>query len=126
MSTKLDILRTFKNNLISFLDELIQLFPNDANLVIVRIAVKDNIGITTDKIMEYFISYVLPLKQKILSKEDSFFTEGKSLFGMLPDDKANIIKNAWLYGNLDQTDKDCIWDWAKAFVTIAERYQKIN
>jgi hypothetical protein len=86
--------------------------------------IKDNIAVSTQQIMEYFIKFVIPQKQKILNKDGTFFTEGKSLFGILPDEQAGVIRNVWLSNKLDQEDRDCIWNWARAFVVLAERYQK--
>jgi hypothetical protein len=46
------ILQEFKNNLISFFDELIDLFPSEPDLVIVRIFLKDQIPI--DEVLNIF------------------------------------------------------------------------
>jgi hypothetical protein len=41
------ILQEFKNNLISFFDELIDLFPTEPDLVIIRIFLKDQIALNS-------------------------------------------------------------------------------
>ena len=59
------ILIQFKNSLVSFLDELIELFPQEPELIILRIFTKDQIPI--EDIMNKFIyainkKYILKFK----------------------------------------------------------------
>ena len=61
--SEIEILKQFKNSLISFLDELIVQFPLEGDIVIFRIFVKDQIIISN--IMNYFVQKILPLKKNI-------------------------------------------------------------
>ena len=51
------ILKQFKNSIITFLDELIVQFPEEADLVIFRIFLKDRVPIID--IMTYFVHKIL-------------------------------------------------------------------
>ena len=118
----LQVLQEFKDSLIKFFDELIDQFSSEPDLVIIRILLKDQIPITD--ILNYFIREILPEKQKIRDRDERFFTEGKSLFGMLPESKADTFKRIWKSPNLDKDDRLAIWRWTDLFVALAEKYQK--
>lgn len=118
----IQILTDFKNNLIKFFDELVEQFPQEGDLVIIRILLKDRVSI--QDVMNYFIREILKDKQKIKNRDDTFFTEGKSLFGMLPDEQANTFKRIWISPNLDQDDRTIIWRWTDLFVALSEKYKK--
>ena len=47
------ILQQFKDNLVSFLDELIDVFPSESELILLRIFIKDQIP--TEDILNKFI-----------------------------------------------------------------------
>jgi hypothetical protein len=119
----IQILSDFKNNLIKFFDELAEQFPTEGDLVIIRILLKDRIPI--HEVMTYFIKEILRDKPKIKSRDDTFFTEGKSLFGMLPEAQANTFKRIWRSPQLDKDDRIVIWQWTDLFVALSEKYQKL-
>jgi hypothetical protein len=118
----LQVLSDFKNNLIKFFDELIDQFSSEPDLVIIRILIKDRLPIAD--VMTYFISDILPEKPKIKARDETFFTEGKSLFGMMPEEQANTFKRIWKSSQLDKEDRLVIWSWVDLFVGLAEKYQK--
>jgi len=72
--SKLQILREFQDCFKNFFDDLIRLFDGleeAADLVIARIFVIDQTPI--DKIMNYFIQKILPLKQQVKDRDVNFF-----------------------------------------------------
>ena len=96
------ILNEFKKGLISFFDELIEQFPEQGDLVVIRILLKDQLPVT--QIMNYFIANVLPEKQMVKERNQKFFTESNALFGLLGNDRANNLKNIWKSPKLDKDD----------------------
>lgn len=117
-----EILREFKNNIISFFDELIEQFPNEPDFVIIRFFLKDKIP--SEDIILYFIQKVLPDKELVKKRDEKFFTETNSLFGLLPENQANTFKRIWKSSALDKDDRMVIWKWVDTFIFIAEKYQK--
>ena len=122
--SEIKILMEFKNSLITFIDELISQFPEQGDLVIIRIFLKDQVPITD--VMNHIIHMILPLKQLVVSKDESFFLDNNVLFTALNSEKVNHFKKLWRSGRLDNEDKNVVWKWMTSFIYLAEKYQKIK
>ena len=118
------ILTDFRTNLVSFLDELIEQFPHEGDLVIVRIFICDQIPITD--IMHTFTKKVLPLKDMVKQRNAAFFLENDVLFENLSNTKVSYFKQLWSSNKLDADDRATIWSWFDLFISLAERYQKLQ
>lgn len=118
-STNLAIL--FREQFITFLEELYEQFPEETDLVIVKIFIKDQIPLIT--IMDYIIKWLIPCVDKIKKKDEDFFLNNDDMFSKLPNAKVLHIKILWQSGKLTDEDKDIIWDWFNVFSTICTRYQ---
>ena len=121
MST-ITILKTFKENLITFLDELIGQMPTEGDLVIARIFIKDQVPIAS--ILQYFCLKLLPLKNLIKERNAGFFLDNNILFSKISKDRVNHFKKLWRSGTLDDDDKETIFKWFDTFIYLAEKYQK--
>jgi hypothetical protein len=121
------ILKEFKKNLISFVDELIDQFPSEGELVILRIYFSDQCEIK--EVMESFTQYLNKddniIKKNIEERNDSFFLNHNTLFENVID-KTKIIhfKKIWRSPQLDQEDKETIWKWVDSFVFLSDKYAK--
>ena len=121
------ILKEFKKNLISFVDELIDQFPSEGDLVILRIYFNDQCEIK--EVMESFTQYLNKddniIKKNIEERNDSFFLNHNTLFENVVD-KTKIIhfKKIWRSPQLDQEDKEIIWKWIDSFVFLSDKYAK--
>lgn len=121
------ILKEFKKNLISFVDELIDQFPSEGDLVILRIYFNDQCEIK--EVMESFTQYLNKddniIKKNIQERNDSFFLNHNTLFENVVD-KIKIIhlKKIWRSPQLDQEDKEIIWKWIDSFVFLSDKYAK--
>ena len=117
----LQVLKTFKTQLIAFLDELIEQFPEEGDLILLRIMVKDRIPI--QHVMER-TKYKLDICRKMIeNKDDEFFLQNDSLFSSVSKGKVNHFKRLWRSERLDDEDKGCMWQWMESFVTLADMYQ---
>ncbi len=115
------ILKEFKNSIIDFLDELIEQFPEETDLVIGRIFIKDRLP--AEGIMSNFIQTLSPHRERILAEDDSFFLENAgSLFGTGHSTRANHLKVIWKSSKLQKEDRKIIWSWFKAFLHLADKY----
>jgi hypothetical protein len=125
--SEIEILKQFKNSLISFLDELIVQFPEEGDIVIFRIFVKDRIIISS--IMNYFVQKILPLKKMVDERNEDFFLNYCSIFEDINNDtqknKVNKFKKLWRSNCLDEDDRIVIWKWFDSFMFLSEKYQKI-
>ena len=124
MATPVDIANKFKNNLVKFIDELIEMFPEETQFVTFRLMVKDQIPI--GMIMDHFVNNVLPVKDSIKKRDDRIFTESNVLAMGLDSDDANLFRRIWISSNLDKDDRAVIWKWLDAFVNMADQYRSLT
>jgi len=118
------VLIQFQDSIITFLDELISLFPKDTDLIMFRIFLKDRIPIVV--VMNIFIMKLLPLKNMIQKKDENFFLNECDLFDELQNKKEKIqkFKSIWRSNSIDNQNRQVIWKWFESFVYLAEKYQK--
>ena len=119
---RIQILTDFKNNLVNFFDELIEQFPEEGDLVVIRIFLNDQIPIV--EIMNTFIVKILPLSDMIKKRDENFFINNNVLFEKLEKNKVNHFKKLWRSDKLDAQDRQVIWRWYDCFLSLAEKYQK--
>ena len=120
---RIQILTDFKTNLVNFIDELIEQFPEEQDLVVIRIFLNDQIPIAD--VMNTFISKILPLSDMIKKRDENFFINNNVLFEKLDKNKVNHFKKLWRSSKLDAEDRKIIWKWYDLFLSLAEKYQKI-
>lgn len=127
-SNEIKLLITLRDQLVAFLDDLITLFPHEADFVIFRIFIKDRLPI--EDIMRYIIKNLVPLKPLIEAKDEKFFLDDRNIlfekFSQVENTKVNHFRNMWLSDEVSSEEKQSIWKWFTLLVTIAERYQKIK
>ena len=125
--SKLQVLIEFKTGLISFFDELIDQFPNEGDLVIFRIFLKDQILI--EDVMNIFNNAINKdngsLKKMIKDRNETFFLEN-NIFDSISKIKITHFKKLWRSGSLDEEDKKVVWRWIDSFVYLGDKYLKIK
>ena len=124
--SELKLLQTFKNQIINFLDELIQQFPEEAEFVIIRIFVKDQIPL--GDVIGRFIKECLPHHDQIRMKNQSFFLDSDIIVNAMGGSKMgqdvmDKLKSLWLSHRLDEDDREMIWKWMGLFFQIANNYK---
>lgn len=77
-----------------------------------------------ENLMNHVVLNILPHKEQINSKNQDFFLNNKQLFGSLPENEVNYFGNLIVNGNLDDDEKDMIWEYFKVFIALAEVYKK--
>ena len=120
---ELPILKQFKEHLISFFDELISQFPEEPDLIILRIFFNDQISIRT--VVENFMHKLITVRDIISRRDETFFLEQNGIFDSLNKDKVNHFKRLWRSGRLDDEDKQIMWKWVDSFVILADKYQRV-
>ena len=117
--SKENILGTFKTQLVSFIDELIEQFPQYSDFIIMRIFINDQTSIKS--IIKRFIRDVLPLTELIKNRNDKFFSETDII--CYPK-KPYFFKDFWFSNVLNNDDKKVIWKWIDVFVLLAQKYNQ--
>jgi hypothetical protein len=141
--SEIQVLKEFKNNLISFFDELIDQFPEMGDLVMLRIFLKDQIPI---KDVTEMFSFQLnkndqQIRKIIKERNEQFFLEENNFFDGLINtnadnnsglsssgvkNKVSKFQNIWRSNRLDKEDKDTIWKWIDSFVFLTDKYNKLK
>jgi hypothetical protein len=119
------VLNQFKNSLISFIDELIKMFPGESDFVIGRIFINDQIPI--ESVLESFATKIYDnnniLKDMIKNRNENFFLEN-NVFSYFGDEKVNKFKTIWTSDALEASDKITMWKWVDIFVVLCDKYYK--
>jgi len=123
--SEIEVLSEFKTQLLTFFDELIGQFPREGDLVVARLFLANQIQ--TKDAMEIFIHKMntneQELKKMVKTRNELLFLE-HSLFDNLGKDKVTHFKKLWRSGQLDDEDKQVIWNWIDAFVYLSDKYIK--
>lgn len=121
----IQILQLLKKELLTFLDELISLLPQEKDFIVMRFFIKDQIPIVD--VMNYIIRELVPLEQYVLDKNDKFFLENQVLFEPLKDEesKVNYFKEIWENHDVDD-NKDTIWNWFRHFINLGKKYHSLQ
>lgn len=123
-SNKLVLMQKFRDQLVTFLDEIIDQFPTECDFVLIRMFIKDQIPV--HDILGRFIRDILPLKEHVEKKDESFFLNNTLLYtgGNISDDKINHFQELWQSDKLDSDDRETIWTWMDCFIKISDCYYK--
>lgn len=116
MTDKIKAFSDLQKTLVSFFDELIEMFPTEGNFVMIRIMIKDRIPVTT--IAEHFTKNLLPEKQTVQNRDNCFF-DRNPLLSSLGDSHTENFKK--LFFSLPEDDRQIIWKWVDAFINLTEK-----
>lgn len=104
-----------------FLDDVINVVPEETDLLLLQALVKT---VPSALVMQNFMEFVYPLRDKIKVKDESFFLSNDNIFGDLETSKVNHFKKIWQSDRLTIEDRDAIWRWFSAFIKICEKSKK--
>lgn len=123
--SEIEVLTEFKTQLIAFFDELIGQFPQEGDLVVVRLFLANQIPIKVamDSFNHKINKNDQELRKMVKERNESFFLE-HSLFDNLGKEKISHFKRLWRSGRLDDEDKRVIWNWIDAFIYLGDKYTK--
>ena len=122
------VLHEFKNNLIAFIDELIDQFPREPDLIIARIYLKDQTDIKD--VMEIFTHNINKndqiIKKMLKERNEVYFLENNSIFENVDKTKLAYFKKIWRSPDLDKENKNIIWKWIDSFIFFSDKYIKLK
>lgn len=120
LDKQIELLHLFKKNMVDFIDELIEQFEEEGDLIVMRFFFSEQLPI--EHIMNHFIKYIYPHKDMIHAKNERFFLERDNIFGSSPKEK--VIHFKTLYQRMNDDDKKTLWIWFESFISICEKYIK--
>ena len=122
VTEQVKLLNLFKTNILEFLDELIEQFEEEGDLLVLRFFLSEQVPI--EMLMNQFLLYVYPHSELIKKRDEVFFLEKDNIFGMSPKDKVVHFKE--LYLKMSTEDRTTLWDWFSVFISICEKYITIS
>jgi hypothetical protein len=118
-----EIIIQFNDILLSFLIQLSPLIGTIYNNKLEQI-----IKINSILPIEKFLVYALPLRDKIISKDETYFTENIDKNNLDIDSNdfniTEILQLKNIYSNLDKNSKDNVWNIFNALLVLGEDYIK--
>lgn len=132
-----DILLTqFQNSLTAFFDEMIELFPREADFIKIRIFLKDQVDIQDAiDLFTYNLNRVdtsgdtnnNTLKTMIKDRDDRSIMDCVFLTEYFSREKINYYKKFWNSPTqFPAEDKQMVWKWVDSFVEISDKYNKMK
>ena len=79
--------------------------------------------------IEQFLVYALPLRDKILTRDESYFnnnTNHKDTIGNNESTLNEILRLQNIYSQLDETSRSNVWDIFQAMLILGEEYINIK
>lgn len=123
------ILIQFQNSLVLFFDEMIELFPKEADFIKIRIFLKDQVDIQivmdtftysinrTDN-NDHTIKAMIKERNYLHIIDNPVFSDNFS--------KEKIIYYKKLWNSFYNEDKKMVWKWLDSFVGICDKYNKLR
>jgi hypothetical protein len=111
----------FKNSLVDFIDELINIFHTDNELIKARIYVKDKLCM--EDCMNTICFKLHNVKDDIDARNETNLLKNSELFRGLDHDKVCYFKNIWRSNVLDKETKETIFKWFDSFMRLVELYR---
>jgi hypothetical protein len=122
MEKQVEIMMLFKKNLLEFFDDLIEQYPHEADLIMYRFFLSEQIPI--ESLMSRFIEFVLPHRDEIEGRNENFFIANENIFGSSPKDK--VIHFKTLYLGMNKENRETLFQWFDSFLMLVDKYQEYN
>lgn len=133
-NTPIGALSYFLDNLMMFFDELIGMFPEEGDLIYMRIFLKDRVPVKD--VVERFLkdldkdpvpdekgNMVGKIRLMIRQHNDDFFLKA-NVFDELSSTKVSHFKHLWQSAELDEEERLAMWAWIARLVKLADKYAK--
>ena len=123
--SEIEVLKEFKTQIISFLDELVSQFPEEGDLVLLRLFITNQIPIkdAMDSFNHKINTNNQELRKMVKDRKETFFLDHNA-FDFIGKEKVTHFKKVWRSGRLDDEDKRVIWNWIDAFIYLGDKYTK--
>jgi hypothetical protein len=107
--------------MIQCFDDLITQFPQEQDLIILKVFVENDIP--AEQLTKMLHESIYPVRQMIYKKDAEFFLSKFKLFDTLDTSKVNHFKKMWLDPSLTSEGRDILWNWFILFAKFTEQYE---
>jgi hypothetical protein len=108
----------------NFINDLYNILPNNKDIMIFKekyfLVRKAN----SNLVIQYFVMYIYPFKEKIMNKDESFFLDGGGQDELTDTSGLKFrdnLKTLWL-DNMSEENKEIVWKYFKVFILLCEKY----
>jgi hypothetical protein len=108
----------------SFIDELCNIFSNNNDILLFSEKYYFVKNANSKIVIEYFIEYIYPLKNKIMEKDETFFLDGGGQEELKDNSGLKLrdnIKKLWM-NDMSNENKEIVWKYFKIFIILCEKY----
>jgi hypothetical protein len=112
-----ELLKLVKQQLIVFIDELIDVIPEQDDLHVVKLIVREQL--LDSEIMEFLVSKILPLEDLIRKRDCENLCRSIQMFS------PKVSKYIIIWETADEENRNIVWEWLNHFMELAKKYKKI-
>jgi len=114
---------TFYTVFMELLNDISTIKPNDPTLMMVKAAVS---VLSTEMIINQFMNYTEPYKEKILNKDESFFIN--EIHKDVKDNsfaarEINKVRDIWCDPETTNDTKQCIWKYFTVLIKLGLKHR---
>ena len=120
---KLTTLRAFQTDISLLLQELIDILPEEGDLIALRLIITN---ISTSELIKDFSEYVVPWEKEIKSKNEKFFLKNDNIFGSISNGRVEHFREIWKSQRLADHNRETIWNFFEVLVKLAKHYRNLN
>ena len=120
----MSVKQIFLQQIDNFTNELCSIFPTNGSILL--LSGKYNLlkNANSSLILEYFIKFIYPHKERICNEDESFFIEGGGQEEVTDSSGLKFrdnLKNLWLT-EMSSENKEIVWKYFKIFILLSEKY----
>ena len=122
MNNRIAILSTLRHDMITFVDELRAILPDDKELMIMKPFLQ--IVIMAD-VADYISKNIKPLEDKVINREEEYFLNNAVMFEKMQERSSTVnhFKTIWESTD-DEHNKEVVWEWLHHFIKLSQRYEQ--
>ena len=114
--------KKFNKIIKDFLDALINILPDEKDIVIFKSNVAVVGFVDETKIIKSFIEHIYPYKQRVLAKDETFFLETGNVKSETDYLSESIhLKKIWK-DNLSNENKEIVWKYFQVLILLSEKH----
>jgi hypothetical protein len=125
MTTEYDYIKGFKEQMVEFLDQLMDMFPTDGSFILIRVFVNDKIPVTA--VIGRFMRDCLKYHELVEKRDGSLFLSKDFMYNSYGEEigieQIDRFKDIW-EKELDDEDKEMVWRWMDVFFKLSMNYYR--
>lgn len=119
----IELLRQIKINLLEFIEDLMIILPEEKDLYMFHIFVENQVPMVD--VMAYIVKNIVPLKHRVIERDEDYFKKNATLFEKVGDYESNINRFKMLWdASPDPENREMVWKYLERFIKLGITYKK--